>query len=681
MNKIIGLFLILLSFNTYSNVLVSDCQKNYQSFEYLNDIPKHFNDCYNENLPEAENDEVYQAFISVIDETNDVKNTVLLDLMEYFTMLFLALIMYNLMVKLSAEKQKNKSDLMIKASIFIFASTIILSQELTKSVSKTAFDTIYSNNVKTVSSISLLNLETNKRFENIVDNEDYGFLIEKADDIFYSVYDSALCVNKAEQEYITRFGFNDKLPKEIDPYFSCMTEEIKIAPSFIDSGRSSENFATKRCNEKILSKSVDCGSIDANSNKLMAFIDTKRIDIEKLAKNADQRLCVETLEKLGDQKVEGLCREWNEDTFSLKTTDLSSDEIDRSLVIKSNQFREDFYKEIGSSIPIVKNGLAVSLYNVINQTLNTVRSLKVDNTEEINAQRFLVQMIDVKEIENRSLSNGRQTEKEIDLDSVEIESIDDYFLSIELRKQYLSKSVLNENNIFNSVMKTFADPKLMYGYYQNGDKENFKISPFVFQRLNESIPEMISTALIFKMSKGVVDSPLTQKLSQIGNFILIISLILFLPLVYTLNKSIGFLLEFALMIFQLIMQFLILVFSKKDYKEFIATVINFYIIYSILFLTLLYSLGITEVVLSISHDFISALIVKGGENTGLSILDWFKSVAFLFFVLISPVFFLIKITNHISKSNKKLEISYKSNEKEAIDETKTKNLAKKYTKI
>lgn len=392
-------------------------------------------------------------------------------------------------------------------------------------------------------------------------------------------------------------------------------------------GRSILNYTVKKCSSKLDSRDYDCGTIDgvSSDSEIGKLINANAVQYVELAKQFDAAQCDElNVNDLSETSLQSYCRKWNGSSFALKTTNLSTQDIEAQLIKQHNSFISELSNAVSKDMNehIVLNTALFSNFELANGLIKS----SVDEDDFENDLLNLLGEIRYNSpfVINHTMGN------DLDMGSQEgssISSKDGYFLKLfqDLNSLYSSDEMAADTTM--ELMKLHEDPKLMFGHYAG---EGFELDAQPLRSLQDNMKTLgimyminwTASNSLYTVGRKTGDMALiktAQKLKSYNNGLLyaILFSILFLPMIILL-KTVQYVCHVFLKIVTFTASAVAHVFKKGDVRVIVISLLEFKLLPTI-FMSLNISFMLTSFFVAIWYDTLVALGLEVIQNYNFGI--------------------------------------------------------------
>ncbi|MEZ9619568.1 hypothetical protein AB4264_24160 [Vibrio sp. 10N.261.55.B8] len=330
---------------------------------------------------------------------------------------------------------------------------------------------------------------------------------EKAQIVSYSILESELCASEYEQNEMIQHDFDDQYTWANNEISLCLDKEKKVAQKvgFMQAGgRSPLNYAVKVCGQKVRGEIYDCGSVRNYSNSSTnKTIDEFAVKYIELANQYQGIICnQESQTDTSYEQAKHLCREWDSESFILKSSNLDVAKANDSVILHTAAFTEALKESIGYEISKdLKTDIdTFSFYSQIRGILSS----PFDESEVIEATSKALSGIEVREPFIVNQAFGNETEREQETVLSRIESVEDFYAYIikEVDSVYASDEI--NSVITNEFMDAIRDPKRFIGTYE---KKGFTVDEVPLKSVQENMIPLATISLGLNFTgKALVNS-------------------------------------------------------------------------------------------------------------------------------------------------------------------------------
>lgn len=330
---------------------------------------------------------------------------------------------------------------------------------------------------------------------------------EKAQIVSYSIIESELCASEYKQNEMIQHDFDDVNTWANNEISLCLNEQKKVAAKvgFMQAGgRSPLNYAVKMCSQKVRGEIYDCGSVRNYSNSAInKTIDEFAVQYIELANQYQGIICnQESQTDTSYEQAKNLCREWDSESFILKSSSLDVVKANESVILHTAAFTEALKEVIGYEISKeLKTDIdTFSFYSQIKGLL----SAPFDETEVIEATSKALSGIEIREPFIVNQAFGNETEREQETVLSRIESVEDFYAYIikEVDSVYTSDEI--NSVITNEFMDAIRDPKRFIGTYE---KKGFTVDEIPLKSVQENMIPLATISLGLNFTgKALVNS-------------------------------------------------------------------------------------------------------------------------------------------------------------------------------
>lgn len=379
----------------------------------------------------------------------------------------------------------NKSKSMIKFAWFLIISGVIFNPQVFQLFTYEILNRVFYNNLMIVQPQVVLMTQTVMENQEIA-LEDPNFE-DKSKEVLFGLLNSELCALEQEQKALTKFGFDAKKEDlEASNYLKCLEDKKPSYAGFFESGgRSESNYLTKECTMQEESRSVDCGNVTISniSNNDMshveALIANKAIEANAIARSYISGSCNKAIEKIGEQKAEGLCRKVTDSGFELNK-DKTLDEANKELLEFFNQFNAEFSIALGKGIEKKDINKNYNLLNLVSSMYGLLHSNEGSSNLVALEQDSMISSITFLESPGVSYITGLESTDE-EREFANIEEINDLYANA---SNQMVSALHNDKYYKTNKYINKLDPLLWIGSYTNAEaKEGYMLDHSLYNKV------------------------------------------------------------------------------------------------------------------------------------------------------------------------------------------------------